>query len=449
MLCPTCNMNIKDDAQFCIHCGTQFSNSPAPQGQAIQQGVQSNQPNHPGQPVQQTLPQNNTCPKCNMALQPGASFCTNCGAQLGTVQPFAQVTQTAAQKQDEREKYYQAYFNNKYHEVAQKGFSFGTFFLGCLWLMCFKLYSEAGTWFLILIGLYIVTAILVRLLAFTLIIPIIILIADIIIIIRMAVNYAKDFTSMRIAKASNEIDNILRLTDDEDERIRLCKKAGKPNYIACFIILNIILGCIGVIFSVFSSTFESIEDTRKDEFASTAEEYVSEVKTAAVADELKCGEVFSKLEPGIYYYPFTTANGDSAEKILSTGGKSPWQNKNVSGQVIILKMVKDFDPHNYVGVFYGVVLVDEDGKGVGSFDSSGHPTSVDSDSHISRIDVNASNGDYRKTFYDKTKSGSTQAFKKTAPKLSTIMNGTTLEKLMQQNGIKSVKEPVACDIVAP
>ena len=49
MRCPECNTDNRDDAAYCLHCGS-------------------------------SLP--SVCPRCGRELQPGAQFCDRCGARL-------------------------------------------------------------------------------------------------------------------------------------------------------------------------------------------------------------------------------------------------------------------------------------------------------------------------------------------------------------------------------
>ena len=172
-------------------------------------------------------------------------------------------------------------------------------------------------------------------------------------------------------------------------------------------------------------------------------EYINSIKNAVAADELKCGDDYSKLEPGVYYYSFATANGDSATNLLEQGGRSSWGNANVSGQIIILKLEKDSYSRNQ----FAAVMVDEEGRGIGSFDEKGHPTEVISEIELRRASINTKDGNGRKNFYNMTKFGTTTSFEKTAPLLTTTWDGTSLEEMLEDNGIKNAKKPIACEII--
>ena len=83
MLCPNCSMNIKDDASFCIHCGTRFENNSytAPQ-------IQTN-----------TSVQNNVGVQNNFGMQPQ--------------QP---------KKEIDRDPYMRAYFGKRYTNIIETKF---------------------------------------------------------------------------------------------------------------------------------------------------------------------------------------------------------------------------------------------------------------------------------------------------------------------------------------
>ena len=126
MQCPNCQMNIKDDSQFCIHCGTRFSNSMSTTVSQVQNTV----------PVQPSI-----CPKCQQPIQAGSKFCTNCGLQLATNQVSAPSTpdqilqqnqQALVNEQNERDKYLRAYFGSSYDKVMNSNFSIGTLHINCM-----------------------------------------------------------------------------------------------------------------------------------------------------------------------------------------------------------------------------------------------------------------------------------------------------------------------------
>ena len=56
-ICPSCNTQNEDSAQFCVNCGTPLAAPPQPEGAVA-------------------------CPSCGTANPPSAQFCVNCGTPL-------------------------------------------------------------------------------------------------------------------------------------------------------------------------------------------------------------------------------------------------------------------------------------------------------------------------------------------------------------------------------
>ncbi len=449
MQCPNCQMNIKDGSKFCIHCGTQFNASMGMQTSQIQSGT----------PI---------CPKCQAPIPEGAQFCTNCGAQLNggqsnqqvlvntqntqigpSTQPIQPVVQQSGSSLDslDKEKYFNAYFNDRYHEVAKSSFSIGTFFLEWWWLIAYKLYNSAGMMFLFDFGITIGIRVLLYLffILFGLAgVPLVGLVG-LIAFIWNRVRFAKDFSSDRIAKASKEIDSILRSTDDEFERIERCKNAGKPLYfVFALFVLPMIIGIIGAFSGLgtgISSTSSTIENSKKDMFADTSRMYLNAVKNAVAADEIKCGDVMSKLGAGVYYYTFTTAKGDGATKLLDQGGKSSWDSANVSGQAYIYKYINS--DTGITSYKYAIVLVDEKGRGFGEFNGNGVPEKVIGEQNINRSTVSNRDGNNRKKFYNQARQGYNNY---PAPTSMTEWDSVMIKNFDDGKGNHLDKEPIACEV---
>lgn len=113
----------------------------------------------------------------------------------------------------------------------------------------------------------------------------------------------------------------------------------------------------------------TIENSRRDTFSDVANEYLTAVRNAVLADEIECAyqasgtdwTVASALPDGIYYFPICTNKGDttctdigegatlmtkediqsSTTDLLETGGKSPFGNADVYGYVTWTKSSKD------------------------------------------------------------------------------------------------------------
>lgn len=91
----------------------------------------------------------------------------------------------------------------------------------------------------------------------------------------------------------------------------------------------------------------TIENTRRDTFASVVRNYVNAVRNAVLADEVSCGSTTaSGTQNGNYYFAISTADfTDNAKKYITTqtndlmesGGKSPWGNSDMVGYVLWVK----------------------------------------------------------------------------------------------------------------
>ena len=204
MICPKCQMNIKDDARICVHCGMQFNN------------VQSVEVQKPSL----------VCPSCNSQIDSGLKFCTNCGADLSSVQvnstPVVQSTPVINNEND-RDRYLRAYFGKNYDSVMKSDFSIGTFFFGWLWLLLYGLFKPALNLFLICLGISFTTSLISVFIGGGKIFSLIGLVIQLYIVYQ----YANNFTAFRLDKANTAIDEVLRTVQDENERLVMCEKKGK------------------------------------------------------------------------------------------------------------------------------------------------------------------------------------------------------------------------------
>ena len=157
----------------------------------------------------------------------------------------------------------------------------------------------------------------------------------------------------------------------------------------------------------------TIENSRRDTFMNTAKSYINAVKNAAAADEIKCGtEMLSAKGTGYYSVTFNSKN-DSGKDLMEQGGKSSWGNAEVKGVVLITKKVVN----NRNTYDYAVAMIDAQGRGIGTFDSSTKiPTKMISEGALSRADVKTADGDNRKTAYG-TATDELPAPKKTTTKI--------------------------------
>ena len=450
MQCPKCNMKVADGAKMCLHCGTQFTYTQV-------------------QPDTQVLPEATgeiQCPNCQAFVSGASQFCTNCGARLktnvqqapnqqyrdlpqgqtpvqqfstnsGTIQANAQVLKSHAQwaqDQEDRIKYQKAYFGKDYQKVTTSNFSFSTFILGIPYLLIHKLYSVAIEWFVIgIIAATVITILSVILFFFRPIIDI----GAFCFYFYFSIVFARKFYPACLERANREINAIMAMTNDEEERLRLCKKAHKPSYI--WLTVTILLIISPFLLSFWNAS-QDMNNTRQYSFENIAESYLSEVKNGALANNLQCGDKDISSSPaGMYFYSFTTATGTTATDLMLSRYKSPWGNANVTGQVLIYKKIDDF------GEIYDVaiVLVDEAGRGIGEFSANGTPEKAISRNNLKHDHVATKDGKNRKLYYTKASVGTDKALNiDTAPTTKTLWDDKELGKDM---GITT--NPIACKII--
>jgi len=329
MECPNCKMNIKDDAQFCIHCGTNFGGG-LNQNQLVNNTMNGQPASNVGQPLGATQMQTNTlgtgggvCPSCGTAIKDGNHFCINCGArvtdqEINNPQPLSNQPSNQANainpkplttNKPDREKYYRAYFGSSYDTVRNGSFSIGTLFFSWIWLLLYKLYSQAGSLFVTVLIVDVIGGIV------TFIIPPlkgIVGLGTSIFTIIYIYNYAKEFNYYRMEKADKDIDDVFRNYVNEDDRIAACKRMGGVNVIILVLIIAYIGLPILLVFSVFSATSRTIDNSRKSTFLSTAKEYANRTKTLYAAQDVRPSKGKFDFENNYY----VLIDGSSYNKVI-------------------------------------------------------------------------------------------------------------------------------------
>ena len=111
----------------------------------------------------------------------------------------------------------------------------------------------------------------------------------------------------------------------------------------------------------------TIENTRRDTFASTAKSYIKAVRDEIAADNLYVDDganqiPISAAPAGDYYYGFDSA-ANSGTDLMEQGGKSSWGNANVQGYVAVRKTV---DERNNTKYEYAIFMVDAGKRGIGA-----------------------------------------------------------------------------------
>lgn len=140
----------------------------------------------------------------------------------------------------------------------------------------------------------------------------------------------------------------------------------------------------------------TIENSRRDTFASVAGEYLNAVRNAVLADEIECyyatsptaegvWRVASSLPDGTYYFPLCTATGEglcteptandskaytlpgativiSTTDLLESGGKSPFGSADMFGYVTWTKETKDTGSGDKKSTTTYKVILQDSGK---------------------------------------------------------------------------------------
>ena len=307
MKCPKCNMEIKDDVKTCIFCGALIDSSTP----SVEQSVPASN--------------NNLCPKCNSPIGEGKHFCTNCGFRVTDLEinsqmkqsgsydpnlPVVEKTNTVEEKVEEKtqdsekEKYLQAYFNNKYEDVKNSNFSWGTLIFGWIWLVLYKLYSEAWQLFIAVIVAEVIGSIVggaLMFVGFSLLLGgLVVQCASLVV----TISYAKEFSRMRIERANKEIDKILLMTRDEEERIRCCKQAGGVNYLALVIIAIVVLSWVAFIPRLLMS-----QNNAKKEVRENAHAYVKQLDSDISNNKIVPFEG-EYQDTGVYYIFINSSSTD-------------------------------------------------------------------------------------------------------------------------------------------
>ena len=363
MQCPNCNLNIKDDASFCIHCGARF---------------EGNTPSAP------QLNQNTVVQNSNVAQNQNNPVQNQNNNQVAYSMPQANNTDC--------DKYIRAYLGGRYDKVMNSNFSWGTFFFGWIWLFTHKLWGAGFKLIFTMIGLGfilgIVNSIVGMLFAKSFVILILILLAELVGYIYVIVMFCKDYSNYYLEKANFEVNEVLNVYKNEEEALRVCEKRGKPLYIILIIFLLISFASPTLAGYVAS---QSMSDARKGVFLDTTKLYVDSVKNGWMAGDIVCKKnaqdttftiTSDEITEGKYFVPVATSsnlwnkkmNGlnitgspeTNATNLLYQGGKSPWNNSDVYGVVLIDTNTNNTTASIYSSKKYYVALVDEAGHGIGS-----------------------------------------------------------------------------------
>jgi len=106
----------------------------------------------------------------------------------------------------------------------------------------------------------------------------------------------------------------------------------------------------------------TIENSRRDTFASISHEYLDAVRNAVLADNIECLQsadstekvVASATVDGVYYFPIDTST-QGTKDLMEKGGKSPFGNAEMKGYV---KWIKSSKGNGSVTTKYYAYLTD-------------------------------------------------------------------------------------------
>ena len=117
------------------------------------------------------------------------------------------------------------------------------------------------------------------------------------------------------------------------------KSLGKKGF--TLIELLAVITIMGILMLVaIPAVSRTIENSRRDTYATLAKQYITTVRNAVLADELKCGtdeKTVGSMPNGTYYFKIDTAAtdyvGTQTKDIMEKVGKSSWSNADVNGYV--------------------------------------------------------------------------------------------------------------------
>lgn len=79
----------------------------------------------------------------------------------------------------------------------------------------------------------------------------------------------------------------------------------------------------------------TIENSRKDTFVNTVQNYVGGAKTMWASDNLQCGDFVSSAVQTGYYYIAVNSASTSVPQLLESGGKSSWGSRDIMGTILV------------------------------------------------------------------------------------------------------------------
>ena len=120
----------------------------------------------------------------------------------------------------------------------------------------------------------------------------------------------------------------------------------------------------------------TIENSRKDTFLDTVNQYVESMRTMWASDNLYCdGFTSSAVQSGVYYIEVDSSRTD-VPQLLEKGGKSPWGSREIRGIIALATWIEDYGTPSetrkvmfYPALVDGIHGVNVKGDAVGTADS--------------------------------------------------------------------------------
>lgn len=125
------------------------------------------------------------------------------------------------------------------------------------------------------------------------------------------------------------------------------KKLGNAGF--TLIELLAVITIMGILMMVaIPAVSRTIENSRRDSFATVAQNYINTVRNSVLADEVRCtiggkNIVASATPNGTYYYRLDTSDASTntylqqTTDLMESGGNSPWGGAAVNGTVYWIK----------------------------------------------------------------------------------------------------------------
>lgn len=202
---------------------------------------------------------NMQCPNCKYPINDNAKICIHCGTMFSKESNDQQKQQDSINKTE----YLNAYSGGKYFQIVSSRFSWQVLLFGKYWLLTNRLYKDALIWF----GLQVLLRCIEVVATFIWIYKTLFgmhtsehLYKGILVIITIIIHivYSTKYSHIYAEEANSSVNEIMEKTTNEEERIELCKQAGKPLYL--FLIIPIMLLILFTMIA-FLSIFTKIDLT--------------------------------------------------------------------------------------------------------------------------------------------------------------------------------------------